>query len=100
MAMRFLLYNIRYGTGRRTRWAWMHYLTRTISHLPEIARFIREMDPDVVGLVEVDAGSYRSGRRNQAEFLAGAAAVAGTLAGGLAACGDKRDTGPTTFRCD
>ena len=68
--MRFLLYNIRYGTGRRTRWAWMHYLTRTVNHLPEIARFIREIDPDVVGLVEVDAGSYRSGRRNQAEVLA------------------------------
>ncbi len=69
--MRFLLYNIRYGTGRRARWAWMHFLAPTISHLPEIARFIREVDPDVVGLVEVDAGSYRSGRLNQAEALAG-----------------------------
>jgi len=68
--MRFLLYNIRYATGRRTRWAWMHYLTRTVNHLPEIARFIGTIDPDVVGLVEVDAGSYRSGRKNQAEILA------------------------------
>ena len=68
--MRFLLYNIRYATGRRTRWAWMHCLTRTGNHLPEIARFIREVDPDVVGLVEVDVGSYRSGRQNQAELLA------------------------------
>ena len=69
--MRFLLYNIRYATGRRTRWAWMHCLTPTVNHLPEIARFIRDMDPDVVGLVEVDTGSYRSGRQNQAELLAG-----------------------------
>lgn len=68
--MRFLLYNIRYATGRRRRWAWMHCLTRTVRHLPEIARFIREVRPDVVGLVEVDVGSYRSGRRNQAELLA------------------------------
>ena len=68
--MRFLLYNIRYATGRRTRWAWMHCLTPTEGHLAEIARFIRELNPDVVGLVEVDAGSYRSGRKNQAELLA------------------------------
>lgn len=69
--MRFLLYNIRYGTGRRRRWAWLHALTRTVNHLPQIARFIREIDPDVVGLVEIDTGSYRSGRQNQAEILAG-----------------------------
>jgi endonuclease/exonuclease/phosphatase family metal-dependent hydrolase len=68
--LRFLLYNIRYGTGRRTRWAWLHMLGRTASHLPEIGRFIRETDPDIAGLVEVDCGSYRSGRRNQAEVLA------------------------------
>ena len=69
--MRFLLYNIRYGTGRRTRWAWMHCLTPTVNHLQAIARFIQETNPDVVGLVEVDVGSYRSGRKNQAELLAG-----------------------------
>lgn len=28
------------------------------------------MDPDIVGLVEVDAGSYRAGHQNQAESLA------------------------------
>lgn len=68
--MRLLLYNIRYGTGRRRRWAWMHTLTRTVSHLPEIGRFIQEVDADIVALVEVDAGSYRTGRQNQAEQLA------------------------------
>lgn len=69
--MRFLLYNIRYGTGRNTRWAWMHQMTPTGRHLGKIGRFIEEVDPDVVGLVEVDSGSYRSGRLNQAEWLAG-----------------------------
>ncbi len=68
--MRLLLYNIRYGTGRRRRWAWMHTLTPTVNHLPAICRFIQDVDPDVVGLVEVDAGSYRAGRLNQAEQLA------------------------------
>ena len=68
--MRFLLYNIRYGTGRRIRWGWFDTLRRTTAHLPDIARFMAACRPDVVGLVEMDAGSYRSGGRNQAEALA------------------------------
>jgi len=39
--------------------------------LPEIARFIKSVDPDVVGLIEVDTGSIRSRNVNQAEKLAG-----------------------------
>lgn len=68
--MRFMLYNIRYATGRRERRAWRDVLRRTAGHLREIGRYINTMEPDVVGLVEVDAGSYRSSRRNQAEILA------------------------------
>lgn len=68
--MRFLLYNIRYGTGRRTRWAWMDFLRRTTGHFYQISDFIRAARPDVVGLVEADCGSYRSGYHNQAERLA------------------------------
>ncbi len=65
-----MLYNIRYATGRRIRWAWFDILRRTTSHLPQFSRFIAACRPDVVGLVEVDMGSYRTGRRNQAEVLA------------------------------
>ena len=39
--------------------------------LPEIAKFIKSVDPDVVGLIEVDTGSIRSRNVNQAEKLAG-----------------------------
>lgn len=45
-------------------------LGRTKNHLAEITDFIREIDPDVMGLIEVDSGSYRSGRKSQAEELA------------------------------
>ncbi len=38
--------------------------------LRQITEFIRVQDPDVVGLVEVDGGSFRSGRLNQAETIA------------------------------
>lgn len=68
--MRFMLYNIRYATGRRVRWAWADLLRRTTGHMPDIARFVNACMPDVVGLIEVDAGSYRTGRLNQAEWLA------------------------------
>jgi endonuclease/exonuclease/phosphatase family metal-dependent hydrolase len=43
---------------------------RTRNHLDEIIEFIRNIDPDVVGLVEVDNGSYRSGRQSQTEQMA------------------------------
>jgi len=40
--------------------------------LDKITGFIREQNPDIVGLVEVDGGSFRSGRMNQAELIASA----------------------------
>jgi len=73
--MRLLLYNIRYAVGGG---ASMHmplpgagYLIGNQSVLPEIGRFIKSIDPDVVGLIEVDTGSIRSRNVNQAEKLAG-----------------------------
>lgn len=64
--MRFLLYNIRYATGPK-----MHgYVRNSHRNLERIASFLHGMEPDLVGLIEVDHGSYRSGGRNQAEMLA------------------------------
>ncbi len=68
--MRLLLHNIQYGTGRLRRFAWLETLFRTTTHFPNITRFVRHMDPDILGLVEVDSGSYRARRKNQAEELA------------------------------
>lgn len=69
--MRFLLYNIRYGTGKRCpRLPWSGYFRNTSAHLDAITDFLRVQDPDIIGLVEVDAGSYRSNRRNQAREIA------------------------------
>ena len=72
--MRLLLYNIRYAVGGG---AGMHvpvpgagYVLGTNSVLPDITRFIKSIDPDVVGLVEVDTGSIRSRKVNQAEKIA------------------------------
>lgn len=69
--MRFLLYNIRYGTGANmNRFPLSGYVGRTGKHLEELIHFLKESSADVVGLIEVDAGSYRSGKKNQAEQIA------------------------------
>lgn len=72
--MRLLLYNIRYAVGAG---ASMHmplpgagYLLGNQNVLPDITRFIKSMDPDIVGLIEVDTGSIRSRKINQAETIA------------------------------
>ncbi len=69
--MRLLIYNIRYGTGgKHFLFPWSGYLRRTGPNLRAITDFIRTVNPDVMGLIEVDEGSFRSERRNQAESIA------------------------------
>ena len=74
--MRLLVYNIRYAVGAG---APAHvpvpgagYLFGNPGHLDNIIGFLKAEDPDVLGLIEVDIGSVRSGRVNQAEAIAGA----------------------------
>ncbi len=64
--MRFVLYNICYGTGPKFH----QLLGVTGKQLRRIEGFLRELEPDLVGLVEIDFGSFRSGRKNQVELLA------------------------------
>lgn len=69
--MRLLLYNLRYGTGiGQFQFPWSGYFRNTARNFSRISRFVQSHDPDIVGLIEVDAGSFRSNRRNQAETLA------------------------------
>ena len=69
--MRFLLYNICYGThGNQRKFPLIGMLGRTRNHLIEITGFIKQQNPDVVGLIEVDSGSYRSGKKSQVELIA------------------------------
>ncbi len=72
--MRVVLYNIRYGTGT----GWDYHLPlpfsglfrRTEPSLRRLSSFIDGVKPDIVGLVEVDGGSYRHGGESQARCLA------------------------------
>jgi endonuclease/exonuclease/phosphatase family metal-dependent hydrolase len=46
------------------------YVLGNQSVLPEITEFVKSVDPDIVGLIEVDTGSIRSRKVNQAEAIA------------------------------
>ncbi|MGI9290994.1 MAG: endonuclease/exonuclease/phosphatase family protein [Gammaproteobacteria bacterium] len=72
--MRLLLYNIRYGVGNGSAspvpLPGARYLFAEAAELNRISDFIGSKDPDIVGLIEVDIGSMRSNRVNQAEKIA------------------------------
>lgn len=72
--MRMLLYNIRYGTGHLNGYhmplPYIGFFKRTDFNLQRIINFIRAIDPDIIGLIEVDSGSYRTGNSCQAEAIA------------------------------
>lgn len=74
--MRVLNYNIRYATGIGPGFHFplplAGYLRSTARNLDRITRFIESVDPDLVGLTEVDMGSLRTQSVNQAEYIANA----------------------------
>ena len=74
LSMRLILYNIRYGAGCGTNihvpLPFIGYLRNTNGNLEKIGAFIKSLNPDIVGLVEVDSGSYRSEQNNQAGAIA------------------------------
>ena len=72
--MRLMIYNIRYATGTGPAFhlpvPGAGYLRSSRQVLSQITDFIKGQDPDVVGLIEVDTGSIRTGMVNQADFIA------------------------------
>ncbi len=72
--MRFLLYNIRYAAGIGKQFhlpvPYSGYFKRTNGNLKNIVDFIKSVKPDIIGLIEVDSGSFRSQKNNQAEGIA------------------------------
>jgi len=72
--LRLLLYNIRYGAGIGRHFhfplPYAGYLKQTNGNLNKIVNFIKSVEPDVIGLIEVDSGSYRCQKSNQAEAIA------------------------------
>jgi endonuclease/exonuclease/phosphatase family metal-dependent hydrolase len=72
--MRLLLYNIRYGTGHKKGFhlpvPYAGFFKNTAANLQRIISFIRIIDPDIIGLIEVDSGSYRTSNACQAAQIA------------------------------
>ena len=72
--VRLLVYNIRYATGTGPAFhlpiPGAGYLRSNRKVLTGITEFIRAEQADIVGLIEVDTGSIRTGMLNQAEHIA------------------------------
>ena len=72
--MRFLLYNIRYAAGIGKNFhlpvPYSGYFKHTNGNLKKILDFIKSVNPDIIGLIEVDSGSFRCEKNNQAEGIA------------------------------
>lgn len=72
--IKLLVYNIRYGTGSGMSYhlpvPFAGYFRQSRKNTERIVQFIKHERPDIVGLIEVDEGSYRSRRINQAQWIA------------------------------
>ncbi|MEY4761968.1 MAG: hypothetical protein RLZZ200_1824 [Pseudomonadota bacterium] len=72
--MRLVVYNIRYATGTGPAFhlpvPGAGYLRSSSRVLTQLTEFLRDQDADLIGLIEVDTGSIRSGMVNQAERIA------------------------------
>jgi endonuclease/exonuclease/phosphatase family metal-dependent hydrolase len=72
--MRLVVYNIRYATGTGASFhlplPGMGYLRSNRVVLQGLTDFLRQEDADIIGLIEVDIGSVRSGMVNQADYIA------------------------------
>ncbi|MDR0993079.1 MAG: endonuclease/exonuclease/phosphatase family protein, partial [Verrucomicrobiota bacterium] len=72
--MRLVIYNMRYATGSGVKFhlpvPFGGFFRKTGRNLDTLIRFFQAQNADVLGLVEIDSGSYRSGRRCQADTIA------------------------------
>lgn len=72
--MRLVVYNIRYATGTGPSFhlplPGAGYLRSSRQVLESITMFLKGLNPDIVGLIEVDTGSIRTGMVNQARYIA------------------------------
>jgi endonuclease/exonuclease/phosphatase family metal-dependent hydrolase len=72
--MRLVAYNIRYATGTGPSFhlpvPGAGYLRSNQQVLDRITAFLRGLDADIIGLIEIDTGSIRTGMVNQARYIA------------------------------
>ncbi len=71
--MRLMLYNMRYATGTGIKFhlpfPFGGFFRKTHKNLDSLIGFFREQKADVLGLVEIDSGSYRTGSQCQADSI-------------------------------
>lgn len=71
---KLLVYNIAYATGApNSHWGNIFKIHRFFKkskvQLEAISEYIKTINPDIIGLIEIDTGSIRTAKLNQAETL-------------------------------
>tara|TARA_Y100000310_G_C20699863_1_gene828701 strand:- start:1840 stop:2589 length:750 start_codon:yes stop_codon:yes gene_type:complete len=68
---RFVLYNIEYGEGFTGHW--YNYLafwkTLQSSNTQDLTKFLKQLHPDILGIIEIDAGSMRTHHHSMIEHF-------------------------------
>lgn len=71
--MRLVTYNVQYAEGMNRRWKYLEvykYFGLIKKNLKKITDYLKVIDPDILGLVEIDSGSIRFGKKSSSEFIA------------------------------
>ncbi len=71
--MRIITYNVEYCEDINRSWKYLEiykYLKIVKNALLEMIEHLRKANPDILGLIEIDSGSVRFGRKSGAEFFA------------------------------
>jgi len=70
--MKLITYNVEYCDGINRRWKYLevyNYLKLVKKKLLEITTYLKEIEPDILGLIEIDSGSVRFGRKSGTEMF-------------------------------
>lgn len=71
--MRLVVYNIEYCRGINRSWKYLNltnYVKIAKKTMVKISKYLKHIDPDILGLIELDSGSIRSNRYSASEFFA------------------------------
>ena len=71
--MRLITYNVEYCDGINRRWKYLDvfsYFKLVKKTLLKITDSLKEFNPDILGLIEIDSGSVRFGRKSGSEMFA------------------------------
>lgn len=71
--MRLVTYNVEYCDGINRGWKYLDllkYVKIANKTMIKISNYVKDLNPDILGLIEIDSGSIRSRKKSGSEFFA------------------------------